>query len=176
MRRIILFAVPAYLAVAAPCLAGSTTSVPRCHIAQLRLAATFYGEAGGQFMQTFTLTNASRHACSVRGWPRVAVESPTGRPIRTFSRRVIQGSSTAPPFRTVVLRPRAAGAFDVYGADWNHAADKPCPRTTAVLITPSGARSAISVAVRMPNCGVFDVAPVIAGSVDRRSWSVVWHG
>jgi hypothetical protein len=175
MRRTVLFAVFACLFVAAPCLAGSTTSVPRCHTAQLRLAATFYGEAGGQFMQTFTLTNASRHACSLRGWPRVAVESRSGHPLRTSSRRVIQGSSTAPPFRTVVLRAREVGAFNVYGADWNHAADKPCPRTTAVLIMPPGAGAAASVAVKMPNCGVFDVAPVIAGKIDRQSWSVVWH-
>jgi uncharacterized protein DUF4232 len=173
MRRIILFAVPACLVLTAPCLAGSTTSVPRCHSAQLRLAATFYGEAGGQFIQTFTLTNASRQACSLSGWPRVAVESRSGHPKRTSFRRVIQGSPTARPFRTVVLRPRAAGAFDVYGADWNHVADKPCPRTSAVRITPPDARSAVSAAVKMPNCGLLYVAPVIAGKIDRQSWSVV---
>jgi hypothetical protein len=175
MRRIVIFAVPAYLLIAAPGLAGSSTSVPRCHTAQLHLAATFYSEAGGQFIQTFTFTNGSRRACSLRGWPRIEVASRSGRPMRTSSRRVIQGSSTASPFRTVVLRPRAASAFDVYGADWNHAADKPCPRTSAALITPPGAGSAISVAVKMPNCGLLYVAPVIAGKIDRQSWSVVWH-
>ena len=154
---------------------GSTASVPRCRTAQLRFAATFYGEAGGQFIQTFTLTSASRSACSVRGWPRFAVESRSGHPMRTSSRRVVQGSPTSLPFRTVVLRPGSAGAFDVYGADWNFAANKPCPRTRAVLITPPGNRSAVSVPVKVPNCGAFDIAPVIAGKVDRQSWSVVWR-
>jgi uncharacterized protein DUF4232 len=175
MRRIVLFALPACLLVAAPSLAGSTTSVSRCRTAQLRIAATFYGEAGGQFTQTFTLTNVSRHACSVRGWPRLAIEGRSGHPVRTFTRRVIQGSPTARPFRTVLLGPRAAGAFDVYGADWNFAANKPCPRTTLVLIAPPAARSAVSVSVRVPNCGRFSIAPVVAGKADRRSWSVVWH-
>lgn len=154
---------------------GSTASVPRCHTAHLRVAATFYGEAGGQFVQTFTLTNALRSACSVRGWPRFAVESRSGHRMRTSSRRVVQGSPTAVPFRTVVLHSGAVGAFDVYGADWNFAADKACPRTTAVLITPPGNRSAISVAGKVPRCGAFDIAPVIAGKSDRQSWSVVWR-
>ena len=153
---------------------GSAVSIPRCHTAQLRLAATFYGEAGGQFIQTFTFRNVSSRTCQVSGWPRLKLESRTGRAVATPSRRVVQGAPGGRPFRTVVLRSRGVGAFDVFGADWNHAANKACPRTSAVFITAPGARSPISVRVKMPNCGGFDIAPVIAGSVDRQSWSVVW--
>lgn len=130
---------------------------------------TFYGVALGSFVQTFTFTNASHRACALAGWPRLALENRS----RVTTRRVRQGAPTAPAFRTVVLRPRGVASFDVYGEDWNHQEDKPCPKTTRIRITPPGARSALSVAVKMPNCGLFLVAPVIAGKTDRQAWSMV---
>src|SRR5215472_14791018 len=96
----------AVLALAAPA-AGSSGSVPRCAVVQLRAAATFYGVAGGQFIQTFTFTNASRHACSLSGWPKLNLPA----------RRVRQNARNRPAFRTIVLRVHGAGSFDVYGAD-----------------------------------------------------------
>jgi hypothetical protein len=141
-------------------------TVPRCETSQLRLSATFYGEALGSFTQTFTLTNASTRVCRLRGWPSMP---------SVTSRRVVQGAPTAPPFETVVLKPGAAASFDVYGADFDAVANRPCPQTSTVRIAPPGARSALSVRARMPDCGLFEVAPVIAGKSDRIAWSVVWQ-
>lgn len=140
---------------------------------QLRLVASFYGEGLGAFTQTFTFTNASRQACRLRGWPGLEPASQSGRPVSVRSLRVRQGASPTPAVTTVVLQPGGAASFTVYGADWNHAADRACPQTTAVLITPPGGSSALSVAVKMPDCGGFYIAPVIAGRTDREAWSVV---
>ena len=62
----------------------------------------------------------------------------------------------------------------MYGSDWDFRAYHACPATTAVFVSPPGA-SALSVNVKMPNCGAFYIAPIIAGKTDRQSWSVVWH-
>jgi Protein of unknown function (DUF4232) len=148
---------------------------PVCRAQQLHLAPSFYGEAGGQFIQTFTFTNHAQSACRLPGWPTIRVRSKSGRAVSVRSRRVVQGPPSAPPFRTVVLHPHDAASFDVYGADWNGLANRPCPYTTAITVNPPGAADRISAAVRMPICGLFDVAPVIAGRVDRQSWSAVWH-
>lgn len=153
----------------------SSASVPVCHARDLQLAASFYGEAGGQFSQTFTFTNLGDSACRMRGWPTLQVRTPSGRVASVRSIRVVQGASTTHPFRTVVLRPSGAASFDVYGADWDFRANRACPQTRAIFVLPPGAGGRLVAAVSLPNCGGFFVAPVIAGKTDRQSWSVVWR-
>ncbi len=162
------------LAVAAPGL-SSSRSVARCQTRQLHLIAGFYGEALGSFSQTFTFTNGSRHACQLAGWPRLKLESGSSRPLAVASRRVVQNPPPAPAFATVVLKPRGAASFNVYGEDWNHLKNSSCPETRAAFIAPPNDLATRSVAVKMPNCGLLYIAPLIAGRTDHNAWSVVWH-
>jgi hypothetical protein len=163
------------LAVAAP---GSTNSsaFARCQPSQLQLAASFYGAAGGQFIQTLTFMNMSRRACGMAGWPSLEIEVASHRLVSVRARRVVQGQLGARPFASVLLRPRGAASFDVYGADWDFARNRSCPPATAALVTLPGGGAALSVGVRFPNCpGGFLIAPLIAGRTDHHSWSFVWH-
>ena len=163
------------LAVVAP-RSGSSAAFARCQPSQLRLAASFHGEAGGQFIQTFTFTNVSRRVCRLEGWPSLEIEVASHRPVAVRTRRVVQGPQGAPPFATVLLRARAAASFDVYGADWDFLRNRSCPHTVAALVTLPGGGVALRVAVRIPECpGGFEIAPVIAGRTDRQSWSFVWN-
>jgi hypothetical protein len=154
-------------------LSTATVKASTCRTGQLRLHPSFYGEAGGQFVQTFTATNTSGTPCSVAGWPNLSVKGPSSRVETAQSIRVVQSRPASNPFDTVVVRPGAAASFDVFGADWNAAANRSCPRTHALLIALPGARP-LAVTVSLPYCGPFYVAPVIAGKTDRDSWSVVW--
>jgi hypothetical protein len=157
---------------------GSTSSsaFARCQPPQLHLAASFYGEAGGQFIQTFTFTNISRRACRMAGWPRLEIEVSSHRSVPVRTRRVVQGLPGARPYASVLLRARGAASFDVYGADWDFGRKRACPKTTAALVAPPGDGAALRVGVRIPDChGGFEIAPVIAGRTDRDSWSVVWN-
>jgi hypothetical protein len=163
------------LAVAAP---GSTNSstVARCQPSQLQLAASFYGEAGGQFIQTFTFTNIARRVCRMAGWPTLEIEVGSHRQIPVRTRRVVQGPLNARPFASVLLRASGAASFDVYGADWDFSRNRSCPRATAARVTPPGGAAALRVGVRIPNCpSGFLIAPLIAGRTDHQSWSFVWH-
>ena len=143
---------------------------------QLHLAASFYGEAGGQFTQTFTFTNVSQAACRLSGWPRIGVLDHAGRNVVTRTLRVVQNAPLQRPYGSVVLRSRGAASFDLFGADWNFSTNRPCARAGAVRVEPPGTRTALAVRVDVPNCGRFYIAPVVSGRTDRRSWSVVWRG
>jgi hypothetical protein len=57
----------------------------------------------------------------------------------------------------------------VYGSDWDHAANRACPETTVVSFAPPGERAKLFVRVKMPNCRLHYIAPVIPGRIDRRS-------
>jgi hypothetical protein len=173
--RVGVLSVGALLAVATPGLSSSTRASPRCRTSQLQLVASFYGEAVGSFMQTFTFTNASQQKCQLRGWPSLKLETKSRHPVPVALRRVRQSTPPAPASMTAVLAAGGAASFDVYGADWNHGANRSCPETTTVLIAPPGNHATLSVAVRMPNCGLVYIAPLIAGRTDHQSWSVVWH-
>jgi Protein of unknown function (DUF4232) len=168
MRRVLLAGVVAGIASTLATSAAAARIPPRCSPARLRLAATFYGEAGGQFVQTLTFTNVGTHTCRLAGWPRL--EGPA-------ARRVVQGNPAARPFRSVLVRPRGAASFDVFGADWDVLRNQACPTLARLTVAlPSGART-WRVAVRLPRCPAgFLVAPLVAGRTDRASWSVVWHG
>jgi hypothetical protein len=165
-RRLIGVGAVVAAASLASASSGSTRSAPLCHARQLQLFAGYQGAGLGSFTQTFTFVNASRRPCRLSGWPTLEL----GR-----SRRVVQDPPPARAFRTVALAPRGAASFDVYGADWNHAANRACPVTGTVRIAPPGDRSTLSVHVKMPSCGLYYVAPLIPGRTDRRAWSVVWR-
>jgi len=165
----------AALFLALPGRADSGATIATCQARQLNLSTTFYGEAGGQFVQTFTFTNTRYQPCQLRGWPNLNGERVDGRLVRMKSVRVVQVAPGARPFKTVVLFARGAASFNLYGEDWNHLADRRCPSSSSVSISPPGVRAAFSVAAKLPMCGRLYVAPVIAGPTDHDSWSVVWH-
>ena len=107
-RRPTILSCAAVLALIPAGHSSAKVPVSRCRTGQLRLAPTFYGVGLGQFTQTFTFANASAHACWLRGWPTVALESPSGTSIAVRTRRVRQGNPKTRAYRTVVIQPRGA--------------------------------------------------------------------
>jgi Protein of unknown function (DUF4232) len=156
-----------------PSSAPAAASVPTCTATQLRLRPTLYGEAGGQFIQTFTLTNAGANACRLAGWPTLRGVVASGKTEPAPSIRVVQGKPAVKPFRTVVLQPGSVAAFDIFGADYDALANRACPKTRALLLAAPGVAPSRAT-VTLPFCGPFYVAPVVAGGTDRDAWSVVW--
>ena len=184
-----LAAVVALALVAAACSTSSTTTTASsttsstqsassvrtiCRTDHLSVTGGSYREAGGAYSQTFTFHNVSDTACRLGGWPIFQAVDARGLPSATRIERVRQGAPYAPAWTWIALSPRHAASFDVYGADWDAVHNSACPKTSAVLITPPGDMSHVSVNVKIPACEVsFDVAPVVAGSTDPQSWSEV---
>jgi len=171
------------VATAWPVAAGGAVEVgPQPHAApcgpaQLHLAATFYGAAAGQFIETLTFTNAGRHDCATSGWPGIAVEDAARRPVSMRVQRVVQGSPTARPYRSLIVRAGQAASFDVYGPDFDARSGRSCPSTGSLRVTPPGARRSLPVDVRLPLCRLgYYVSPLIAGRSDHLAWTFVWHG
>ena len=162
------------LVACALAVAGEVSAAgERCQAGQLRLSASFYGEAGGQFTQTLTFTNTGARACSLEGWPSLHVTDRAGRSKPASVIEVVQGHPSSRPFQTVVLHAGGAASFDVFGADWNALANRACPKTSALLVAASDVWP-LRVAVALPHCGPFYVAPLILGRTDRDAWSTVW--
>jgi hypothetical protein len=169
-------AAPSRDAVATPRSAIATASVPICSVARLSVVAGEFGEAGGQFLQTFTLTNLSSGACRLAGWPIVRVlDSSPGSPRSTKTMRVRQNTPPEQASSVVVLRPSRKASFDVYGADYDAVHNRACPQIRAAVITPPATAGQLRIAVRLPDCGTLLIAPVIGGASDRPSWSEYVH-
>jgi Protein of unknown function (DUF4232) len=151
----------------------AATPAPTCTADQLRLRPTLYGEAGGQFIQTFTFTNEGANACRLAGWPTLRAVDASGHSEPAPSIRVVQGKPAAKPFDTVVVQPGSVAAFDIFGADYDALANRACPKTRALLVAAPGVAPS-RVTIALPFCGPFYVAPVIAGKSDRDAWSGVW--
>jgi hypothetical protein len=156
-----------------PPSAPAAASVPTCTATQLHLRPTLYREAGGQFIQTFTLTNAGANACRLAGWPTLRGVVASRKTESAPSIRVVQGKPAANPFRTVVLQPGRVAAFDIFGADYDALANRACPKTRALLLAAPGVAPSRAT-VALPFCGPFYVAPVVAGGTDRDAWTEVW--
>jgi hypothetical protein len=153
--------------------ARAITAAPTCKAPQLRLRPTVYGEAGGQFMQAFTFTNTGQGACQLAGWPTLRLVEAFGKTEAAPTIRVVQGQSLTRPLRAVVVQPGTAAAFDVFGADFDALDNRACPKTRGFVVALPGVAPS-RVAVSVPFCGPFDVAPIIAGSTDRNAWSAIW--
>jgi hypothetical protein len=96
----------------------------------------------------------------------------------TTTPRVRQNGPTDPTWEPVFLAPKATAAFNIYGEDFDAAHDHACGQTTSgFLVIPPGETGQIPVAAVEPDCdSTFQVAPIIAGSVDPLSWSTVVSG
>jgi hypothetical protein len=150
---------------------SSAARVPTCRTAQLSLRAVLYGEASQQFTQTLTFTNDSSRACALAGWPTLQLVAP----VDTRTQRVITGAPNKRPYSTVLLRPTGAASFNVYGADFDAEKERACARSSAMLVNPPGDSRPRVVRVRLPDCGLYYIAPLVAGKTDHAAWTFFWN-
>lgn len=116
---------------------------PRCHSAELRLAGPrFNGAYTGHSVDNFTFTNASSHACVLRGWPtvslvlsnRVVTETTKGAHIRNGAQR----TGHLLPVRAVRLSPGGSASFDVVSSSPFMLSHPRCVQAFGELVTPPG--------------------------------------
>jgi hypothetical protein len=142
------------------------TSLARCRSDQLRLVAPrIPGAAAGTIYEPLTLVNTSASSCAAGGWPALRRFDRAGAPIPLRAQRWVYKLRGPAPFRMVALRPRAAATFDVFGSDWNHASNRPCPNARRVEVEPSGGGAWLSAArLDVPACGrAWSVGPLLPG-------------
>ncbi|HEY4277071.1 MAG TPA: DUF4232 domain-containing protein [Conexibacter sp.] len=93
----------AAVVAAAPASAASAAT-PRCTVPSLKGSFTHPSATSAQRFITLALTNASRRACSLSGFPAAQLLSASGRRIPTH---VVQARGSKP--KTIVLRPGQSG-------------------------------------------------------------------
>lgn len=155
----------------------AATAVRACLPSQLDVASDPAGwhanrAAGGQFAETFTVTDVSASACTLSGWPSVQAES-GGVARSTTVVRVSQDSTPARAYGRVQLAPGGVASFEIYGADWDAARNTACPEAAGYLVTLPGTSEGLRVGAVEPDCGKVFVAPIVPGRVDNYGWTVV---
>jgi hypothetical protein len=144
----------------------AVASLARCRSDQLRLIAPrIPGAAAGTMYEPLTLVNTSASGCAVGGWPALRRFDRTGAPIPLRVQRWVYKLRGPAPFRMVALRSRGAATFDVFGSDWNHASNRPCPNVRSLEVEPSGGGAWLSAArLDVPACGRgWSVGPLLPG-------------
>jgi hypothetical protein len=149
----------------------STVSEPSCQPVELAASTPPYGDAGGTFSQTVTLTNTASKTCQLQGWPQFRVADASGRFLTGPTQRVRQNTPPAHPWSTVVLAPGQSSSFNVYGQLYDALHDRVCPTTASASVSLPGGTSPLVVPLQIPNCGTFEIAPLVKGDSDRVSWS-----
>jgi len=149
-----------------PAAATSAGAVERCLPAQLVLAVGRVGVGLGNAGAVFILTNRSRTACYLYGFPGMQLLDALGRPLPTRVLRTGAYTFTEVPPRRVDLTPGGEASFS---AGWSSATGYPgvpCPASESVEVTPPDDTAQLTVAAGIQACpdGTIHVSPVIAGA------------
>ncbi|MBX5440393.1 MAG: DUF4232 domain-containing protein [Solirubrobacteraceae bacterium] len=142
---------------------AADAAAPACRAADLSARVGDVQPGAGQRTATLSLRNTSGHACRLRGYVGLRLETASGAGLPTSTAR------TGGPARTVTLRP---GGRAVATLQWtviatgDEPADGPCEGTPSdLLVTPPGQRTATAAPWRNgPVCdrGRFTVTPLRA--------------
>ncbi|HSC49047.1 MAG TPA: DUF4232 domain-containing protein [Gaiellaceae bacterium] len=120
--------------------AGGTTSVPRCHTADLHVYLGRAGVAAGSWALDIAVRNRRGHACFVYGYPGLGLQDAHH---RVMASRVTWGSSIArrdPGRHRVVLRPGRAAFASLSGSDVPFGNER-CRPSAWLEVTPPDERS-----------------------------------
>ncbi len=119
-----------------------------------------------QYGQRIVLTNTSSAACTLDGYPGVALVDSAGHALETTVHHGPGYTFSDPGPSLVHLDPGASASFSIGGADVSQPQGTPCPSAEAVNVIPPNDYTAITVGVRAAACpdGTLDVSAVAAGT------------
>jgi hypothetical protein len=140
------------------------SSPSRCHTSELAVTTGPVGAAAGNISASFVLTNTSKVACTLFGYPGFSLLDSQG---QRMIGDVHRGASPVFPAINpthIVLAPRKSASFSVGYSDVPTGSDV-CRTSVSVLITPPDETTQLTIADQAPACGgPFYVSPVVPGS------------
>jgi hypothetical protein len=142
MRALAVFVLAAVVLACAGAAAGARGGVPTCQAANL---GTWYGTqqgAAGTILAPYAFVNKGSSACSLIGFPKVAMLDSSGQPIATTDThyRGFAGITR----KLVVLAPGRRAYFGVLFPDFTGAGQATCPTAAALALTPPGSSQAVT--------------------------------
>src|SRR5262249_49579782 len=141
---------------------GATAVAPACKSGDLALAHQSDDAGAGQREVGYAFTNNGPAACSLTGFPTLALVDAQGQGVSSVTTVQSQdgdfAANGASP--TVTLAPQGKAVFRIRFTGIQ-ATDKPCVNTARVRVTPPGNSQAIEVADALQICtGEVRVSPV----------------
>jgi len=153
---------------------GSSALVTMCTATNVRITDRGTDVGAGSWLQLFQLKNVSDHACSVTGYPKIALETSRG-PSRSLvvtsikyeaGRYIGDSLKSAPPSSNLAAHGGVA-TFWIAGSDTPAVNQPGCELATEVLVTLPGAKKTLAYnPTRIPFnvCeNEIDVTPVLPG-------------
>jgi membrane-bound inhibitor of C-type lysozyme len=137
----------------APTVSGAQPVSAPCRGAQLRLS-TAGGDAGaGRRVSVIGVQNTGARACSLTGYPSVAVLDAQGRPMTAI--RTEQHAAAGNTARSIELAPNGRAYFDVSWTVIPHEdkGETACPAAARIRVTPPGDTASATLAQAFTPCG-----------------------
>ncbi|HWD74467.1 MAG TPA: DUF4232 domain-containing protein [Solirubrobacteraceae bacterium] len=167
---------------AASATATSATTPPQASAASLPAGCTAphtstsigqVGAATGHVGVTLLFRNSGSAACTLTGYPGVALVAATGRHGQLEVARTPQGymGGLSPQARAnpvVVLAPGQSGSAILEGEDFNPVTSGSCPRYSSLLVTPPNQRVTVRLTRSLSICDP-TVHPVVSGTTGRQA-------
>jgi hypothetical protein len=159
------------LAAITPASASASAS-HRCYSSQLAVTPGRAQGAAGSVGQTVQLRNLAHVTCTLEGYPGMLLLNASGHALPTVVHRGASVTVSARPVSLVTLTPGQSAAFDIGYASATGYANKRCPTSTRVEITPPNDFAALTINWRLQpfggtiealRCGLINVSPVYAG-------------
>lgn len=140
----------------------SAPTAPNCTADQLQLASVHGGVAAGNVSETFSFTNASANACSLRGFPNARLLDASKQPLSIQVHQQTASMMFNMSIQTIVLAPQASAHFIVEWVD-EASPGQTCPTGSYLSVTPPNSAQWIAVAATIAPCGAqLTVSPVEA--------------
>jgi hypothetical protein len=156
-----------------PSAPAASSSWPVCSTFQLHLAGGWSGAGLGNVATQITLTNVSGRACTLSGYPGVALIGAGGQLLVTHASPATTGAYMFPavaPHR-VALAPGGIATFmlaygdNPSGPGLTEPYDVACPVTSAVRVILPGTHEFGTADVSIAPCeGLVDVSPIVPGT------------
>lgn len=149
--------------------AKGTNPAPACSTAMLSLTHAGMSYGTFRYVDIYALTNTSQAACTLQGYPQVAVRTASGAAVQSV--KVTDATDTeaysVASATQITLQPGDAAALYV-GSVGNPGASQPCDPSARAMgfidVTPPGDTVALSVPVPV-NTGCSTVAPLYVSPI-----------
>lgn len=149
--------------------ANGTNPAPACSTAMLSLTHAGMSYGTFRYVDIYALTNTSQAACTLQGYPQVAVRTASGAAVQSV--KVTDATDTeaysVASATQITLQPGDAAALYV-GSVGNPGASQPCDPSARAMgfidVTPPGDTVALSVPVPV-NTGCSTVAPLYVSPI-----------
>jgi hypothetical protein len=153
--------------------ASGATTVPRCANGSLAVTRTYVDSGAGHSWLALIYRNATKHTCTVAGYPGLDAIGPKGR-VLAHAARTRSGYGSGAKLATVTVRPGAYASAGVEWLNFNGRTGGACRFSAAINTIVPNTTHVRRLPVSVSLCGL-QVHPTVAGTPQYRHYGPAQH-